>query len=215
MIAKIGQALTFYFWFYKGKVGVIPASVPTFIIGRKGSGSPIATGTCTAFPNLTGLFFCDLANTGTATADGYAAVAHTSDTGVDMQDAPSLWIVGTPAPAAQAGDVMGKSPATLDWAADVASKPTIGTSVYAGGPVASVTGTVNANILTVNGLPVDPQTVVPFVGTPMLADDVRLPAAGQTIATSGQLPTIDAQGRVTTSNPAIVIATGGGEVVIQ
>ena len=82
------------------------------------------------------------------TANFYLAVFTTADATVDAQQ---LWVEMIPEFAAP-GDVMGKSPATLDWSADVSNPPTIGTSTLdsAGAQAAAAAAIMAAGVSTFN-----------------------------------------------------------------
>ena len=74
------------------------------------------------------------------------AVFTTADATVDAQQL-SVWMVQD---MAAPGDVMGKSPATLDWSADVSNPPTIGTSTLdsAGAQAAAAAAITAAGVST-------------------------------------------------------------------
>jgi hypothetical protein len=94
MLSPISNAITILFFYTKNKIGVAPSSAPTVNVGRLGSGSLIVTNGTLNTTLITGLYSYTLAAGSTATADVYYAVSSTSDTTVDAQNIPVMWVVG-------------------------------------------------------------------------------------------------------------------------
>lgn len=111
MLSQTSQSITFHAFYTKSKVGAAPSSAPTINIERKGSGSLVVTGGTTSAGLITGHFEYTLSSGSDSAADDYFAVFHTSDTSVDVQDLPGLWIVGNSFTELEVG---GAAPGSVD-----------------------------------------------------------------------------------------------------
>lgn len=95
MLSTVSTSITFVAFYTKTGVGTVPSSAPTVNIERKGSGSAVVSGGTTVAGLNAGVYYYTLASGSDATADSYVAVFHTSDSTMDAQDVPALWVVGT------------------------------------------------------------------------------------------------------------------------
>jgi len=121
---------------------VVPDTQKVDVNTMKAKGVTVDTGG-TTFPATVG--------SGTSTFAGGAVASVTGDVGgkvlgggISTITGIGAWVAGAAGAAvALVGSVMGKSPATLDWTADVSSKPTIGTGM-AGEAATAVSGLATA-----------------------------------------------------------------------
>jgi hypothetical protein len=193
MIAKIGQSLTFTFWFPAAITGT-----PTVSVSRTGSGTAIATGNAVGFPNTTRAWTFTIAGSLTATADAYVAVCTTTDTTLPVSDRqqPSLWVVGTPVPAAQTGDAM-----TLTSDYDAAKTAASQASVDAVAAAAGVP--VDIQELDLTGIAGDAQAAkVAAEAAQVAAEAIVNPGVGPNTVT------------VTVTNSATAAAIGSAAVAL-
>jgi hypothetical protein len=91
MIEQLNNSVKFMSFFTSSKVGKTGLTVTIDVFNP--SGTKIVTdGSCTEIGD--GIYVYTLASTNTSSEGEYIAVFKTSDSSVDMQDIPSLWVIG-------------------------------------------------------------------------------------------------------------------------
>jgi hypothetical protein len=178
MIEKVGQPITFYFWFTSSKVGLTGLTPAVAVYRPDGTGG----GSGAATEVGAGLYCYTVANPGSA--GGWSAVATTSNTAADMQAVPALWIVGTSWVGFLDASVAGVAAAVWDallsatraagsygaklkaWALGTDNRALVSADVHAAGAtVAAVAGLAPAAIASAVWADADP-TDLAVPGTP-------------------------------------------------
>jgi hypothetical protein len=90
MLEQIGNALTFYAFYTASKVGKTGLTVTVNV--RRGTTGVVTGGSATEVGD--GLYSYTLASGSVNAENEYTAVFKTSDTSVDQQDIPALWVIG-------------------------------------------------------------------------------------------------------------------------
>lgn len=91
MLEQINNAVTFYAWFVSSKQGKTGLTVTTDVYNPAGT-LVVTAGSATAVGQ--GLYKYTLASVSVTTEGEYLAIFKTSDTTVDMQQVPAMWVVG-------------------------------------------------------------------------------------------------------------------------
>jgi hypothetical protein len=130
----MASTIIFYADYLKAGVGTTPSAAPTITVYavNRATGAETLVGSAGASMTasaLAGRYYFRVTSADLSTSD-YHARAHTSDTSVDQQDVPALWVRWSEADS---------STIQTNLDATVSSR-----STYAGGPVASVSGSVGS-----------------------------------------------------------------------